>query len=203
MIYIVNGFPGCGKTTFERAVCSLVEKSAIRSTIDPIKDVAWELGWDGEKDEKGRRFLSELKRITTEYCDYASVKIIKEVDEILEEYPDCVVFIDCREPENIKKLCAWFNAKSVLVRRASVENKEWNNYSDSHILDYDYDIIIENNGDLHDLSEKAEEFVKKEGLKKIKSPHYINLFGEIVVPFYPREITLNQQLIDIAKKIWS
>jgi len=187
-IYIMNGFPGSGKTTFEKCVGNLVKHVSIISTIDPIKKIAYDFGWNGEKDAKGRKLLADLKRAWVTYDDQPFRYIGYELNGIDYDYPDCVVFIDSREPEEIKELCERFEAKSVLIRRASVENKDQSNDSDKNVLDYNYDIIIENNGDLGDLALAAENFVKKEKLPKIETPYYINLFGEIVNPYEPKYI---------------
>ena len=76
----------------------------------------------------------------------------------------CCVFIDCREPEEIKRLCDEFDAKSLLIRRESAENKQTSNESDANVLNYNYDIIIDNNKSLRDLAFRAIDFVDEEGL---------------------------------------
>ena len=61
MIYIVNGFPGSGKTTFEKYVKLLVKDNIAvytMSTIDIVKHIATGLGWDGVKTAADRKFLS-------------------------------------------------------------------------------------------------------------------------------------------------
>ena len=51
----LTGKAGCGKTTAAKV---LVEKGFQRlSFATPVKHVAKRFGWDGEKDEKGRRLL--------------------------------------------------------------------------------------------------------------------------------------------------
>ena len=69
-IVIVNGMPGSGKTTFENfckehlgAYCEII------STIDIIKEMARFGGWNGEKDSKSRKLLSDLKDLWTNYND--------------------------------------------------------------------------------------------------------------------------------------
>ena len=68
-IYVVNGAPGAGKTTFENTVEALSYNCDIISTIDPIKERAFLFGWNGEKDAKGRKLLYNLKRAWVEYGD--------------------------------------------------------------------------------------------------------------------------------------
>ena len=92
---------------------------------------------------------------------------------------DIAIFIDCREPEEIKKLCTALDAKSLLIRRAGAENSETSNHADAQVLNYDYDIVIENDGNLLDFTNKAFDFVERWDLDK-KSGITVNLFGEIV-----------------------
>ena len=55
---VINGRGGVGKDT----LCNLAAKHfKVKniSTITPIKDLAREAGWDGRKDDKARKFLSD------------------------------------------------------------------------------------------------------------------------------------------------
>lgn len=182
-IYVTNGAPGAGKTTFEENVKAIVGDSCyILSTITPIKEVAKTLGWNGAKDLKNRKFLSDLKDLLTKYNDYSFNYICNKVEEIQSEYYGFsnfpTVFIDCREPQEIKRLCDTLGAKSLLIRRASAENSETSNHADAEVLNYNYDIIIENDGDLRDLALTAFDFV--EGEKLYKQPNLtVDMFGEI------------------------
>lgn len=171
-IYIVNGAPGSGKTTFEEYVSYISAPYCYNlSTIDFVKEVAIYCGWDGGKELKDRKFLSELKRILTEWNDIPIKRIKKELNGIkftMSQYnlslDKCCVFIDCREPKEIERLCNELNAKSLLIRRETAENKETSNESDANVLNYNYDIIIDNNGTIRDLAFRAIDFIDEEGL---------------------------------------
>lgn len=178
-IYVVNGAPGAGKTTFENTVETLSYSCDIISTIDPIKERAFLFGWNGEKDAKGRRLLYNLKRAWVEYGDQPYTWL-EEIFNLARYGGTDVIFVDCREPEEIKEICKRFGAKSLLIRRAAAENSKTSNESDKNVLNYDYDIVIENNGSKYDLTIAAENFIEKEGITKRKGPYCINLFGEIV-----------------------
>ena len=103
-IYIVNGAPGAGKTTFENNVEKITGDRFcyILSTITPITEIARNVGWNGTKDLKSRKFLSDLKDLLTEWNDYPFKYICEEVKRIegcWTEYginPKSIVFfIDC------------------------------------------------------------------------------------------------------------
>ena len=179
MIYIVNGAPGSGKTTFEDKVCQLIGENIYGykiSTIDFVKTIAKRCGWDGTKDLKNRKFLSDLKDLLTQWNDVPYKQVKQEVDRIKDEFQSydldfdkCAIFIDCREPWEIEKLCKGLSAKSLLIRRESVENLETSNHADAQVLNYDYDIVIENNGTIRDLALQALDFVQRENIYCNKS----------------------------------
>lgn len=181
MIFVINGSPESGKTTFEHYVQTLVTwwRCHIFSTIDPIKVILEkECDWNGEKTPEARKALSELKKTLDEFCDFSINKTkenIAAIQHTLKE-PN-IIFIDCREPHNIKRLCEELGAKSLIIRRESAENKETSNGSDANVLNYNYDIEIWNNGTKEDLLEEAIKFIKKEGIKI--PPFYFTLDRKI------------------------
>ena len=68
LIVVMNGKGGVGKDT----LCdSLREKYRVMniSAIDPIKEIARQYGWNGEKDDRARLFLAELKQALTDYIE--------------------------------------------------------------------------------------------------------------------------------------
>ena len=184
-IYIVNGAAGSGKTTFEKNVKAIIgDDCYILSTITPIKEIMTTIGWDGRKDPESRKLMSDLKDLLTKYNDFSFNYICNKIEEIQAEYYSYeqfpTFFVDCREPEEIKRLCDKLDAKSLLIRRASAENKETSNHADANVLNYNYDIVIENNGDLRDYAYKALEFVENERIIKKSNKLTVNLFGEII-----------------------
>ena len=63
-IIIINGSGGVGKDTFI-AMCDKYTYTKNYSSVDEIKCVARQLGWNGGKTEKDRKFLSDLKLLTS------------------------------------------------------------------------------------------------------------------------------------------
>ena len=79
-IFIINGSGGVGKDTF----CSMVNEISINrsysySSVTKIKEIASELGWEGKKTEKDRKFLSDLKDLSTKYNDLPFRQICKQI----------------------------------------------------------------------------------------------------------------------------
>ena len=173
-ILIINGMPRSGKSTFVNfCLDELGCWGKEVSTVDFVKELAKECGWDGSKTPKNRKFLSDLKDLLTEWDDVPYKKVMRE--KKLWEFSftqfnistdDCFLFIHCREPEEIQKFVDRVGAKTVLIRRESVETDEQSNHADADVFNFNYDFIIENNGSLKDLQIKAIKFLKSKGWKK-------------------------------------
>ena len=165
--FIINGRPRSGKDTFVNfCLEELGAFGKLISTVDFVKKIATECGWDGTKDLKNRKFLSDLKDLLTNWGDIPYKKTLQEIDmfKFDLDYWDVsdkgVVFIMCREPKEIERFERELNAKSVLIWRASVEFEQQSNHADSEVLNHKYDYIIENNGTIDELKEKAKGFLK-------------------------------------------
>ena len=165
--FIINGRPRSGKDTFVNfCLEELGAFGKLISSVDFVKKIAAEGGWDGTKDLKNRKFLSDLKDLLTNWGDVPYKKTLQEIDmfKFDLDYWDVsdkgVVFIMCREPKEIERFERELNAKSVLIRRASVEFEQQSNHADSEVLNHKYDYIIENNGTVDELKEKAKGFLK-------------------------------------------
>jgi len=167
-VVIVNGKPGVGKTTFEKLARDILGEAFCesRSTVDKVKEIAAYIGWDGVKDLKSRKLLSDLKDICTEYNDMPVMDITRWLDkwdEDLRYYgvgsQPHVFFIDDREPEHIQRLKEKFNAITVLIRRPGDEDIETSNHADEKVFDYDYDWTIYNDGDIEDFRNKTQAFL--------------------------------------------
>ncbi len=161
--FIVNGFPQSGKDTFVDSCISILKFSKIPtmklSSIDIVKNAALMLGWDGIKDNKGRKFLSDLKDLSTiNYngpFEYMKKIIINNANIIK------VFFIFIREPQEIEKFIEQIeSSKTVLVIR-NFKSLNFNNHADSNVLNINYDYTIKNNGTINDLIYKSEIFSKR------------------------------------------
>lgn len=156
-IIIINGTGGSGKDAFVKYVSKYCKIYNFDS-VGKVKKIASIIGWDGKKTEKDRKFLSDLKKLTTEYNDM-SFKEIQKGFKVFENSDALIMFIHIREPEEIKRAVDYFNAKSLLIKRRGMNNIE-SNYSDRNVDNYPYDFIVENNT-LLDLEKEAKDFVKK------------------------------------------
>lgn len=174
-VVIINGYPRqrSGKDTFVNFCKDILNDSEAvpkcynLSTIDYVKSVAEKCGWNGEKDASSRKFLSDLKKALTEWRDLPFRDIQDKIHLITlaalraQQWEETTVFIHCREPEEIKRLVTQYRGLTLLIKREDKESDKQSNSSDRDILNYNYDFVIENNGTLEDLRQKALVFLEQ------------------------------------------
>lgn len=169
----INGMPRSGKDTFVQMVMELLPEGMCKnvSTVDYVKEVATELGWDGSKTPKNRKFLSDLKDLLAEWNDVPYRKVGAKYS-FYENYLDIhrinmpgLMFVHTREPEEIARFQEEYGALALIVRRAEVEDVEHNNHADANVFNFRYDVEIDNNGDLDMLKAAARKFVGEMGYR--------------------------------------
>lgn len=156
----MNGKGASGKTTFENMIVEIAQahdkKIEIISTIDYVKDVARGFGWNGSKEPKDRKMLSDLKDLLTEWNDLPHKIVCNKIAKLM-----CTdvsaVFVDCREPAEIKRFVEEYDALSVLVKRSSI-SMVYGNHADDNVDDYEYDCVIDNSRGLSQLFTEAQIF---------------------------------------------
>ena len=164
LVVIINGSGGAGKDT----ICKVVENhygTMNVSSVDPIKKIAMENGWDGQKSEKSRKFLADLKRLFVDYNDLPLQYLAGKYKEFLNSTKD-IMFAHIREPEEIRKFkdCVGKNCVTLLVRRNGAGRKAWNNSSDDDVEKYEYDFYYENSKGLGELEQDFMAFFEEKML---------------------------------------
>lgn len=161
-IFIINGSGGCGKDTFVKFVGECVPTMNY-SSVQPIKDIAKHLGWKGEKTDKARKMLSDLKKISTDYNNLPMNYIDCAIRQFVSpKNTDMFLFIHIREPEeitNIVKKYKEYHIETILISNPNVKEIKTND-SDKNVSNYKYDYLIPNDGTLNDFKETAECFTK-------------------------------------------
>lgn len=175
-IVIINGCAKSGKDTFVNFCQELSNKNEDgtkriynRSTIDPIKELALQIGWDGEKTERSRLFLSDLKDITSAFCNYSTKWLLQELEDIKANGGE-LVFVHSREPEDIANLKSLLTHKgyevhTLIIRRDKAEIDAPNNHADREVLNYNYEASILNNTSLDNLKLTAKIYLKQIGFE--------------------------------------
>lgn len=157
-IVIINGSGRAGKDSFVHAAAKFAYVMNF-SSVDKIKKAAKVLGWDGGKSEKDRKFLSDMKDLSTAYNDCPFQSMREKVSEFYNSEAD-ILFLHIREPEEIERAKKEFNAHTLLIIRNSVEHVK-SNHADANVFCYDYDFTVLNDGDLTDLAIRARRFVEE------------------------------------------
>ena len=96
-----------------------------------------------------------------------------KVNEFQENNYIRFLFLHIREPEEIERAKKEFNAKTILIKRDSVEQIT-TNMADKNVFNYEYDFIILNDGTLDELKRKARIFIAK-AMEDKKRKLYIDL----------------------------
>lgn len=169
---IINGLGGTGKSTFIK-MCKdyaginhpdmLVEELSL---VDYVKRVASMCGWEGKKDQKDRIFLSDLKKAFEKWNNMPIKYVFYSVSRALswDQYSTYMVFINSREPNDIKKLLKnaqkmGYHSTVLLMTNKNVENNEVPELVEG-INSIEYDVTINNDGNLEALKTKAGKFVE-------------------------------------------
>lgn len=167
-IIIINGPGGCGKSTFVEYCKKEHHLVAEYSTVDIVKQIASICGWNGDKDLKNRKFLSDLKDLLTEWNDIPFSKSISFIKKTLDMWSvegynldEAVIFIHCREPEEIKRFEKEVGAISLFIDNPNMENAIYGNHADDEVYNYNYTYTIKNDGTLFDLRNKAKDFIQE------------------------------------------
>ncbi|MBQ2884900.1 MAG: hypothetical protein IJE43_14170 [Alphaproteobacteria bacterium] len=194
-VLIINGMGGAGKDTFVNFLKEFIPTLHI-SIVDNVKQIAKELGWNEVKDEKGRKFLSDLKLAIDNYNNgnYKYVAdIVKKFYEnsALRQYE--LLCIDMREGNQINMAKKDFDAMTVFIDRNVPHISS--NIADAGVYNYKYDYYIKNDGSLLDLRKSAHGFVKmlqqeevkekpnKANANKLSREEMLNKFLELVKEF--------------------
>ncbi|WP_304431145.1 hypothetical protein [Romboutsia ilealis] len=166
-IFIINGSGGVGKDTFVELVSTELNDILKKfhtvinfSSIDKVKEIAREIGWNGKKSEKDRKFLSDLKILTSEYCDMPFKSMKNKVAEFMNDEESIFLFLHIREPEEIARAVNEFGAKTILVTRDAVKHIV-SNMADENVFNYNYDFVVNNSGTKEELNIKAKDFVQE------------------------------------------
>lgn len=159
-VVVLNSKGGAGKDTFF-GYCESILGNCTKhiSTVDCVKKVAEELGWDGTKTMENRRRLSMLKDMMTAWGDTPFQDVSTQISNIKYTWMNGgedfgIIFVDCREPHEIERLVEKLGAKTLLITRDNLP-ATYGNHADDGVFDYTYDYIVENNGSLTELRDSA------------------------------------------------
>lgn len=161
-VIIINGKGGVGKDTFCNAISQYYTTSNI-SSIDTYKHIAKELGWNGGKDLKSRKFLSDLKQLSTSYNNRPFKEAIQKI-LAFEENSKEILFIHIREIKEIEKVVDFcklidIDCKTLLIKSKRIDSNLGND-SDDNVEKYEYDYVYNNDRYAQDEFKEMVDFFK-------------------------------------------
>ncbi len=156
LVMVINGRGGVGKD----ALCdALTKKFKVinKSSVDPIKEIAANYGWQGEKTPKARKFLADLKQVFVEYNDLPTTYLLEQYKAFMESDAD-IFCAHIREASEIDKFISKIPTKRItmLVRRPDPNGAmPYGNAADDQVERYAYDHVFDN---VLSLEESGEAF---------------------------------------------
>ena len=159
---VINGVGGCGKDTLVEYLATQMNVKNI-SSITPVKEIAKLCGWNGEKTDNARKFLSDLKALLTEYNEFPLNYLLTEQEDFISDQNE-ILFVHIREPYEIEKFKKVSKTKTyalLVTPREELQHKVYGNKSDDDVYKYDYDFVFKN--------DKPLEVAKKEWLDFINN----------------------------------
>ena len=170
IVILTNGYPQSGKDTISEFAQEKYINIVKHSVVDLPKEFARKMGWDGSKTDANRLMLSELKDFYDKHFDGSRKDVsnlIKSValsnDQImyfrLYEDLDIFIFIDAREPSDIKMIKSICKSKGIKFYSVFVDREEcqrsYGNHADDGVTNYIYDYYISNNDSLDMFKENV------------------------------------------------
>lgn len=149
----------CGKSTFVKM-----------SFAAGIKDLAYSLGWNGEKDEKGRALLQTIGNGARQYDENIWVKNLIAKLDVLDDNlrPPFVAVSDCRHENEITYVKDWGEKNGYAVYTVRITRPDFDNglteAAKAHVSEvaldaHDFDLFLRND------APTAEEFQRDAFLK--------------------------------------
>lgn len=156
IILIVNGRPGAGKDTFADILSKYASVKKI-SIIDLTKEMATMAGWDGFKNDRSRKFLSDLKSLIDDFNDASFCDIERKLIAYIDSDDYDYILIDARRIKDIDRMRKEFDAKSVYIENNNIKYKPTNiDDIEAQYNNSKYDLTISNNGTLRQFEIEIE-----------------------------------------------
>ena len=160
LVLVINGKGGVGKDAFcDAAAQSFAVKNV--SAITPVKAIAAQCGWQGQKDLKSRKFLADLKQLLVDYNGFPNAYLEGEYRSFLQSEAD-ILFVHIREAEQIQDFLRRIPGKkaALLIRSQRVEGATYGNAADDLVEAYPYDYVFQNDGALEQLPQAVRQFLR-------------------------------------------
>ena len=158
-VIIINGKGGAGKDT----ICSIVSEHfdcMSVSSITPIKDIATKHGWSGEKDNKSRRFLADLKKAFSQYNDLPTNYLMEMYASFIEDPKKEIMFAHIREAAEISHFASKIPTPLITLYIDRPGLGRYDNESDDNAENFAYNFTYINDKPLEELASDFMRFFK-------------------------------------------
>ena len=120
-VVLLIGKAGVGKDEAYKCIKEIYPTAERYAFAVRLKVFAREMGWDGRKDERGRKLLQGIGQTVRAYNeDFWAVRVVRAIEH---DQPDIAVITDCRFPNEIKFVKAFFRDTTTLkILRNGVED---------------------------------------------------------------------------------
>lgn len=161
-VVLVSGYATSGKDTFSDMLIRCIPGAKKYPFARELKIIAAEyFGWDGKKDERGRRLLINIGRTGREYN--INLWVDKVIDGIKAELPALAVVSDWRFKNEFYRMVEVFGRENVITVRVVREGiQRIYDPSEMDLDDFkDFDCFVYNNGTLEELQTIVERYVEE------------------------------------------
>lgn len=152
-VILLIGKAGVGKDESYKCIKELYPIAERYAFADYLKTISYEVGWDGRKDERGRKLLQGIGQTIRAYKEgFWALKVVKAIEH---DMPNIAVVTDCRFPNEIQIIKDYF--RDVTTIRIIRDVSEMSDISEHALDDYTPDFEIMNNGTVADLERSLKE----------------------------------------------
>lgn len=154
-LILISGKARAGKDTFALGLDGYTKFAF----ADQLKKFAIQLGWDGYKDERGRKLLQNLASVVREYNKHTWVHLLcKRLEQT--RYPNKIVITDCRYLNEMWMMKEWGKKNLYTVTTIRINRPDFNNGlteemkrhpSETELDEYPFDHTIVNSGTIGEL----------------------------------------------------
>ena len=168
----VSGLAGAGKSTLCNYIRDLAPNTVevqIHPMAAALKRVALQYGWDGVKDEKGRRLLQSLGQTFRDYDDKTWLRewysgFMESVlhASIHTSYKCLIAIVDDMRHHNEAGIVKQLGGTTLrLEGRGGLAGAAGKHESEIHIMNLEVDKVYHNDRDINHLEERAKHLVQE------------------------------------------
>lgn len=160
----IMGWAGSGKDTVANVILTILgenkHKAIRRSMARPVKEIAYFIGWDGEKDDVGRRLLQDIGMSGRAYVKDVWLNKTRRYLDFHNHNVEYAVIPDVR----FENEADWCMQHGTLIRVVRDGVEQLDHQSETELDNYLVPITVHNNGSKEDLKDELTAELKRVGM---------------------------------------